>query len=465
MVVLLATLASANINDLKITHSGIDKVAPGTEASLELTLQNDGHEKLVLDLSKDPFVNLPDSIFEYITLDPNRVELLPGKSETVNVNFKIKRTVRTDESYSTFIKATVLGDISKNIKHNLIIRVEPPEDVVTMNIKPMLRVKPGSHYEIELNLTNNLNVLLSEIELFIASDFFEDAKTLKILPLSTRSELFKFKVPESVKPGKYGLSVRLYFDKQLADKQTFNFDVSTISNVDFQTETGKSFLKRWLIVRKSNLGNVEAEESYSMQLSWFQKVFASFNPEPTLIDDYGAHWQFVVQPNTEYTIKVTINYQPFFWVLIILFVFGMFSYYILTRGVIVKKEILKLKSTKEGASELRVMIHIKNNSRKTLKHVNLIEILPHHIHPKTHFDTLKPNKVQKGAPGIRLLWEIPEIVKSEERIITYSVETKVGVLGKVTLPPAMLRFKTSGNKVGSIKSNEISFISGLSEKD
>lgn len=458
-----APIASASISDLEITHTGVEKVAPGAEAKFKLTLYNGGSERLTLDINKDPFTTLPDSWFDYILIEPNRIELNAKERKNVLVTMKFKRTVQTDSSYSTFVRVMPIGKPEETVKHDFIVRIVPPEDILSIDIDAPSLAKPGRDYEFSLNMVNNLNMLLSEVEVFVSSELFEEKKSFKVLPLQERTESFTVKIPDAAKPGKQTLNVRIYYDQQLAGKESFDFHVSTTSEVGFKTESGESFLKRWVKATKTNVGNAPAEEKYDVQLSAFQRMFSSYEPEPTYTDSFGAHWEFVLEPNTEHAITATINYRPLFWILVVLVSFGVFAYCMLTMGVFVRKEILEMKTNKEGVTELRLMLHVKNNTSRELKHASLIEVLPHHIHPKTHFDTLKPDKVQKGAAGIRLMWDIPEIAKREERLLTYNIETKVGVLGKVTLPPAMLRYKTKSGKVTSTRSNRLEFFSGPQE--
>lgn len=463
ILALSSAVSAVNINDIEVLGAAIDKVAPGSIAEFELTLYNKGNNRMTLDIAKDPFSTLSSSWFDYILIKPNRVELNGKERKTISVTLKFKRKIPTGESYSTFIKVMPIGEPENFIKHTLVTRVVEPDEILNAEVTLPEKVNPGKTLDIGLKLKNNLNVLLSEFEVYVTSDIFEKRESYKLLPLQIREEILQIEIPESAKPGNYDLNLRVYYDNQLVNKESLEFRVSTISDVVIKTEEEKSFLKTTTRTSLINLGNAAVEQVYDKELSAWERMFASYSLEPTYTDSEGAHWRFSLAPNNELNISIIINFRTFLWIIIVVLSFGLFTYFSLTKGVSIKKEILKLKTDNEGKSELRIMVHVKNRSSKPLNQAALIEVLPHHLHPKPVFGTLKPDKVQKGSQGIRLMWEIPSIDKHEERIITYNVETKVGVLGEVTLPAAMLRFKNKAGKVTSAQSNPLKFLSGPKE--
>jgi len=459
LMIAATAVVSAKIDDLVITHIGTEKVPQGGTAEFTVYVYNSGSDKMLLNINRDPFVTLPSSWFEQVMFEPNMLEIAGGESKEVKVSIKFKRTTPTDESYKTFLSFSILGDPSKSVEHNFIIRVVPPEELLDISLDAQETVQPGKDYTFILQLKNNLNVLLSEVEVLVSSELFEDKRAMKLLPLQERSEEFRFKIPSEAKPSSNSLNVRVYYDKQLVAKQTTTFFVSTISDISEETESGKTFMKWWKKVVKHNKGNAAVEESISMPLTRFQRLFASYSIPPSSIDN-EARWDFTLNPNSSYEVILTVSYRPLFWAIVVVLSFAVVTTYMLTRSVSVKKGLLKLKTTHEGFTHLKIMLHIKNHTAHSLKDVVLIDILPYYLHPTMHFETLRPEKIQRGERGIRLLWEIPEITKHEERIITYSIETKLGVIGNFKLQPALIRYKTKAGKIASARSNIVEFSSG-----
>ena len=72
------------------------------------------------------------------------------------------------------------------------------------------------------------------------------------------------------------------------------------------------------------------------------------------------------------------------------------------------------------------------------------------------YGTIKPDKVQDGIKGKRLVWRINELARGEERIISYRIQTKMGIVGKLVLPATVVRYKR-GNSAYEFRSNNIVF--------
>ena len=57
------------------------------------------------------------------------------------------------------------------------------------------------------------------------------------------------------------------------------------------------------------------------------------------------------------------------------------------------------------------------------------------------------------AEGIKMLWSIPTLAPGEEKIISYKMEAKRTLLGKLILPPAVARFK-KGDKAVMVRTGK-----------
>jgi len=215
-----------------------------------------------------------------------------------------------------------LGKPEMSVDHSFIIRVVAPESIINAEVSAPEKVQPGGTYEVRALLENNLNILLSEIEVYAASELFEETRGLKILPLQKREEVFSFNIPSSAVPAQYSLNLRIYYDKQLVKKITKNFAVSTISDVSLKTESGKGFLMWWAKATKSNMGNTAVEETIDFPLTRMQKMFASYSIEPSYIDSEGAHWSFSINPRGEYSAAVYVSYRPLFIVVLVIVSFA-----------------------------------------------------------------------------------------------------------------------------------------------
>jgi hypothetical protein len=69
---------------------------------------------------------------------------------------------------------------------------------------------------------------------------------------------------------------------------------------------------------------------------------------------------------------------------------------------------------------------------------------------------VKPDKI--NAENRRIHWNIGDLNAGEERLFTYIVYSKVGIVGKFSLPGALAVFEKDG-KIHEVESNKVFFMS------
>ena len=457
-----AQVEATQDSNIKITHEGPTYVQVGGEAVFSVTVENTGSRKEELSISTEPFVGLPNSKFEYAIIDNNRMTLNSGEKAKTNVTIKLRKSTLPKENYGTFIIVQSLLT-SEKLEHNFILRVVPPEDIFEMKVSVPEKVQPGREFEVKINLESNLNTNVRDVKLVVNSEMFNEERIINFFPFQKREEVFTFTIPQLAKPDEYTLNIRTIQADFLTDSSKTLFRVMEKSDVKEKLEVNSQFLKTTYTITKSNVGNTPVQETFDLPLNVFQKSFTSASSDASSSDSSGLHWLFTIQPDSEYKLTVTINYQPLFaGILVVVFV-ALLTGYLLSRGVTIKKEILKIKQTPDGMSELKVLLHIKNNSGKSVHNLAVIELLPNVIYPSTQFGTLHPEKVQKGDKGVKLTWTINELLPGEERILSYTVHSKINVIGKFLLPPALVRYKNLKGRTINSKSNPLSFFSGSKE--
>ncbi|MDI6738203.1 MAG: hypothetical protein QME12_06865 [Nanoarchaeota archaeon] len=460
MFALMASFASARFEDVEITGPGIEQAAAGSTIKVVLTINNKGSENIIFGVSRDPFVTLESSWFESIMFSPNTFTIEGTESRELEVSVKFKKTVPTDNTYQTAITFYQLDKPELKKDFNLMIRAVSPENILKAAIDADEMVMPGKMYKAKVTLENNLNAVLPESEIVVASELFEERRALILTPWQERAVDFEFLIPDTTRPGTYTASIRVYYDKQLVSRKEVTFTVSTVSDVGGEEQVEKGFLWKRISVTRQGSGNTPTETTYRKTLTSAERLFASYNPEPSEISGDSLKWLLTVSPGTTQKITITINYRPVFWAMLAIIAFTVFALVVFKRGVSLKKEIISHKTTHDGFTEIKVRLHIKNHGKKYLHDAVLMEVLPHHLHPKKEFATLHPEAVEQGEKGIRIKWNLEKLGGNEERIITYTVLTKMGIIGSIEMQPTLLRYKSKEGKVISIKSNKVTFMSG-----
>ncbi len=463
LALFLIAIASVSAADFTVTHSGDNVVEIGGDIDFTLSITNNDFKTISLQITPEPYASLPSSYIELFSIEPKIVDVGSGQTKDVNVRVQMKDTVLPNDNYGTYVHVEDISKPESKLDHNLVLRVIPPDEVVSVTTSVPKLIAPGNEFSVDVTFKNNMNIQLSNIVANVGSEMFEEKKTMILFPLQKRTETFKFKIPSMAKPQDYSFTVRVYHDGVLNGNFDQRFSVSQNADVKQEVTVEKSFLTEVITVTKTNFGNFVATEYYDYPASRFDRMFISSSVDSSK-DSSGLHWMFAVNPGEKMVLKIKRSYLPLLILLVVVALFSAVSYYLLTRGMIVRKKIFRLMKGAHGAAQFTVMLHVKNRTSGTVKDLVIYEILPNMINPSTHFGTLKPDTTQKGESGTKLIWKIPELTKGEERIISYQVDSKIEVIGTVALPPCMLRYKTHKGRVVNVRSNPVSLSIGMEKQ-
>ncbi|MEA3378359.1 MAG: hypothetical protein U9Q69_01845, partial [Nanoarchaeota archaeon] len=224
LVIFILSISLATAVELEIEHSGQDYVPTGAEANFEVSVKNLGYRTEIFNVHSDPMANLPSSIFEYILIDNNRLELQSQETIKINIKVKLKKDIKSDENYGTYIMFETPDNKFKK-KHNFILRVVPPEDLVVLKVSAPNKVKPKSLYQFSVELENNLNAKLQNVKLLISSELFNEEKELRLFPLQQRTETFSFSIDAGALPKDYDLSIRVVYNDEILKQAVSKFQV------------------------------------------------------------------------------------------------------------------------------------------------------------------------------------------------------------------------------------------------
>lgn len=455
ILALLLTVSSVFASDIFVKHEGDNIVEIGGRIKFSLSITNEGEKTRTLLLNPEPYSGLPSSPVDLFIVEPKMIEVPNGATVYAEVSLKMKDTVLPKENYATYVTVQDIENPSVEVQHDLVMNIVPPDELVSVSTSVPKTVSPSGEFKVDVNLKNNMNLQLSNVEVYVGSDLFEETRTMILFPMQRRTEEFKFQVPAAAKPQDYAFSIRVYQNGVLNGKFSDTFSVQEYSDMGESVSEEKAFLGRVITVRKFNRGNSAATARYSYPASWITGMFVSSSVDETSSDSDGLQWVFEVKPGEERVLQVTVSYVPLLIAAFVVLLFVAVAYYLLTRGLIVRKKVFKLRKSHDTA-QFTVMLHIKNRTRGAVKDLTVFEILPKLVKISTSFSTLKPTNVQQGDQGEKLIWKIPALMKGEERIISYQADSKVSVLGCMNLPGCMIRYKNENGKVVNVKSNSVS---------
>lgn len=222
-------------------------------------------------------------------------------------------------------------------------------------------------------------------------------------------------------------------------------------------EDESGILIRTETITKVNSGNVIENIQIKLKRNIFSRLFTTFNIEPTITQRNGMTIEYTwikekLTPTESYIIKSKTNYILPFLIIVVL-ALAIIGYKRFSETKLeIKKSVVPVK-TKGGEFALKVTLSLK--ARQEIENVTLIDKVPSIVKIYKKFGTVKPDKIDSESR--RVHWHIGDLEAGEERIFNYIIYSKVGIVGKFSLPRALAVFESEGN-IHEIDSNNVFFM-------
>lgn len=279
----------------------------------------------------------------------------------------------------------------------------------------------------------NLTATFSSILFNINETFNLDAKETKIINVNVNEELLKV-----TKAGTYVLDGMFKVKNKTVQIQG---KLYLGAKSDVKTSENKmGFLNRKLNITKVNEGNTIELINIKVTKNIFTRMFTKFSTEPvTTYREKGKihySWDFKLSPNESYTVISSTNY--YYPILLVGFTVAIVYFIIqyLRIKVEVKKKANPIK-TKNGEFALRVNVTVK--AKIDMYDVSLIDRIPTTVKLYKNSPSITPDKIDVETRKIK--WKIGDLKAGEERLYSYIVYSRVGYVGRFSLPRAVVRYK------------------------
>jgi len=318
-------------------------------------------------------------------------------------------------------------------------------------------IDPAKSNEVDFFLENNEDVKLENVTAKFSSILFESEETFSIGP----KETIKFSANagddllKKTKAGVYIMGATFETPKGTREIEG-NLYLGEKVGISTEDDTTGLLIRRQTIT-KTNIGNTVESAEITISKNIFSRLFTTFNEEPIIVDRKGFIIEYTwvkgkLEPTEGLTVQAKSNYVlPFFIVIFaIIFIFGV------KRFSQTKMEITKSVSpvkTKNDEFALRVTLNVK--AKKSVENVTLIDKIPPIVKLYQKFGFIKPDKIDPASR--RVYWRIGDLMAKEERTFSYIVYSKVGIIGKFSLPGALGVFEKEGN-VHEVESNQVFFL-------
>jgi len=393
-----------------------------------------------------------------VNLEPRQIFNIT--EENITKPFTISPASNLDvEGYYTITYTLNHRGVEK-IDKKLTINLVNLEDIIEVSSES---IDPDSGV-VEFYVENKENVELKNITAEFSSILFEIEETFDLKPnekLFIPVDVDKKKLSKT-KAGVY--VIESVFQTKEGEK-IINGNLYLGETKGISTVEGKSgiFIQTQTIT-KTNVGNVLETVQIRVKRNIISRLFTSFNIEPIFTERHGFMVEYTwvkerLSPTEVYIVKARTNYIfPFLVVVFVILLIIGFKRFSETK-LEVKKSVSHVK-TKSGEFALRVRLAVK--ARKNVENVTLIDKVPAIVKIYNKFGTTKPDKIDLESR--RLHWHIGDLDVGEERMFSYIIYSKVGVVGKFSLPEALAVFEKEG-KIHEINSNSVYFMSDQIRKE
>ena len=403
------------------------------------------------DIRTDPIVN------------PITLELAPGEEGSVEVvvdPLKIREIGAYDVNVN--VRSKVL-DIAVPIQLKVtILSTDPlmqgyvPTVLTSVGIPD--KIDPRKEIPIKIVLNNQNIINYSSLEIRISSSLMQDSIITNLDPKEEKTlELIKT-IDPLTEPQHDNIVVAVFAEERPISQVTKRVEVIEYKGKELFEEK-KGFPSTKDTYRFAS-NNEQYKGTLRVGTTLLSTIFSSTEPKARIVKEQGeTYYEWDVKlKNKEMYVTVTKNFAPLV-IAIILIIFVIIFYFMFRSPLTMIKEASNIVKKDEGVSELIVVLHMANRGQSRISEIEVSDYIPGlvGIGSDVPIGSLQPARVlrheKKGTTIVK--WAIDNLEPSEERVLSYKIESKLPILGSFSLPVAKAAFKVNGKLQKSV-SNRLS---------
>lgn len=399
------------------------------------------------------------------------ITIPPGLSRTVTI---FVRPLYVDPGVfgvTLHIKAANSDVLKKESLYISVSSTQPLETylpAITAELKLGENIDPRNEVGYTLELSNKNRKQLGNLDIKIRSNLINDETQISLGPLESKSVPFVAQLNPFTKPQDDLLKVAIQYKEE--DK-TYHFDAKPIpfeiiayGGIEEEKNETSDFFKYTQSIHLKNTANDKRETYYKVPTTFLNDIFTTTTPVAFYEKEEGQpvlKFPVILNIGEETTLVVVKNYRPLVWLfLCILVLLLLYRYY--QSPIVLTKQSRVVAKQEGGASEIKVIMIVRNRSRKPIQDITILDKIPNLALIVREFEagTLEPSQILKHEEkGTLLKWKIDQLDKEEERIISYRIKTRLVVLGSVQMPIAVAKYRTVSGKEKVVNSS-VEFFEG-----
>jgi len=436
------------------------------QARFSITITNpDSVEKIIQVYSTD--------IQWYSEVEPSIIKIGPGN--TLKVELRLMPNVWTEtgpQEANVYMSSSNSND-KMSMQFPVYVKSYYTEKKeynpsVEMKITFPEEIDPRKETPVNIYLRNRNKLDIKEMELMVYSKAFSDYRivSLEPYPNGERTETILLKTDPLAYPTEDLLEVSIRIKNRTINRERANYRIISYYTFATKEDSVEELFKKTTEYTIVNEGNIQTRDAFRVPTSLIRRIFTSTNPHAekvNLIKEGYFEWNFFLRPMEETRVTVVENYRPMIYLILIAIVVAM-VYFLYRSPLTIKKDSFVIGSSRDGISEMKVMLHIRNRTQDLIEQIKVTDLIPSiaELVKEGTIGTLAPEKIIKNdRKGTIVKWELEALEPFEERIISYRLNSKITIVGGVTLPPAKVKFETKKGKERTIRSNSSLISLGL----
>lgn len=410
---------------------------------------------------------------KYVDLEKYYVKLKPNSLASVKISiFPLVTAAIETKEYTITASSTTNPEIRALQK--ILIKIDRRSGVYISALSlEKESISPGEKIQLHCTLTNldaipHENLILESV--LEKNDVVIQRKrnTLRVIsPHSAEAITITFDTSKYMESGSYTITSTLKDSlNRFIDVETTSLRILEVHNLVKYKKVDYGLLFHTVTITLKNEGNVEERGVYLTEyVPKFMDSFLFPETEPDyreIVDNKVVYkWYFdVLRPGREEKIIYQIRFVNIFLAVIIVILLVVIG--IKHKLTPILKKTFKIKKIK-GKKEIRIVLHVKNRSRKTIKNVKVKDSVPPIVSVAKEFEGLKPIiKARENRTEIE--WKIESLRPGEERVLTYKVKPVVEIIGKFQLPKAIMSYQTAKGKEKKVVSRSIKVATVIEKK-
>lgn len=405
------------------------------------------------------------------TTTPASSKIGPNQEIEFMLELKPKQHVSEGKTYFVpiRIKSEITGFFYEEREKFAVYVVSPylKSGVYVPTITPSVviakTVDPREKLSVKVNLWNRNPRELKGLYVTINGQEFSQSYTTDLLPLEDKTNEILFGVNPLLAPGKRILTLTVRFENETIAESTTEYEI--LGYVDMKETSAKetSLFRTVETFSIYNNGNLEDIAEHKINLNLFQRIFTKITPDAKREKGNDGKSYYVVRQSLatqEYlNIKVVTDHRLLV-AIILLIIISTALYFVFRSPIIIVKNAEPLGRTTDGLSEIKVRLYLKNRSKKSITHIRITDIIPSivDIEKSKHIGSMDPVNISKSRNGTLVRWEFDSLEAYEERIIAYTIKSKLKLVGGIRLSSARARFDTKKGNERMTHSNSMNLI-------